>query len=146
MTSSRADLSLTGERTLPGIREENYWFRRHEAAYRAAADLVSGRVLDAGTGEGYGASMLASTRRVVATELDEAAAAHAARRYGELRVLRADACRMPFRSGAFDHVVAMQVLEHLWCPERFVDQTRDLLAPGGELVLSTPNRLTFSPN
>ena len=28
-------LVLTGERTLPGIPDENYWFRRHEAAYRA---------------------------------------------------------------------------------------------------------------
>ena len=26
-------LPLTGERTVPGIAEENYWFRRHEAAY-----------------------------------------------------------------------------------------------------------------
>jgi hypothetical protein len=32
-----ASLTLTGERTLPGIVAENYWFRRHEAAYRLAA-------------------------------------------------------------------------------------------------------------
>ncbi|MPY85990.1 MAG: SAM-dependent methyltransferase, partial [Actinophytocola sp.] len=28
-------LAETGERTVPGVRHENYWFRRHEAAYRA---------------------------------------------------------------------------------------------------------------
>ena len=27
-----AALPLTGERTVPGVPEENYWFRRHEAA------------------------------------------------------------------------------------------------------------------
>ena len=29
-----ATLPLTGERTVPGIPEENYWFRRHEVVYR----------------------------------------------------------------------------------------------------------------
>ena len=50
-------LPLTGERTVPGIAEENYWFRRHEAAYLHlighCADAV---VLEAGCGEGYGAT------------------------------------------------------------------------------------------
>src|SRR6185312_13126827 len=35
------DLPLTGERTVPGIAEENYWFRRHEAAYEFVAPLVA---------------------------------------------------------------------------------------------------------
>ncbi|MHB8342501.1 MAG: SAM-dependent methyltransferase, partial [Mycobacteriales bacterium] len=52
-------LVLTGERTLPDIEVENYWFRRHEVAYRAAVPFVTGaRVLEAGAGEGYGAQIL----------------------------------------------------------------------------------------
>ena len=50
-------LELTGERTVPGIWHENYWFRRHEAAYRWAAgavDLCRAVVVEAGVGEGYG--------------------------------------------------------------------------------------------
>ena len=58
---SSPELILTGERTLPGIPEENYWFQRHVVAYRDAAERVAGMdVLDAGCGEGYGASILAS--------------------------------------------------------------------------------------
>jgi SAM-dependent methyltransferase len=139
-------LQLTGERTLPGVRAENYWFRRHEAAYGVAAERAHGRILDVGCGEGYGAAMLSSTGAVTAMELDPLTASHAALTYPGLRVMRADACRIPFRRAAFDAVVAMQVLEHLWCPEGFVDQVRGLLGPGGVLVLSTPNRETFSPN
>src|SRR5439155_6307277 len=95
---------------------ENYWFRRHEAAYLFAEQQASGRVLDVGCGEGFGAAMLSRISAVVATELDSGATAHAALTY-ELQVVQADACRIPFHPKAFDTVVAMQILEHLWCPE-----------------------------
>ena len=55
-------LVLTGERTLPGIPEENYWFCRHLFAYELAAGLGAGRILDAGCGEGYGTALLAGVR------------------------------------------------------------------------------------
>ncbi|HXV93478.1 MAG TPA: SAM-dependent methyltransferase, partial [Pseudonocardia sp.] len=54
-------LPLTGERTVPGVPEENYWFRRHEVVYRALAPRCAGGVvLEAGCGEGYGADLLAA--------------------------------------------------------------------------------------
>ena len=137
-------LELTGERTIPGVPRENYWFRRHEAAYRFALRWVRGRVLDVGCGEGYGAVALSDRARVVATELDARTASYAARRYRGLLVLQADACRLPFAPGSFHTIAAMQVLEHLWCPEVFAEEVRPLLAPGGVFVLSTPNRDTFA--
>ena len=40
-------LELTGERTLPDVPEENYWFRRHLAVYEWIAGQVGGlRVAD----------------------------------------------------------------------------------------------------
>ena len=48
MTGEAAALTLTGERTLPGIWHENYWFRRHEGAYRWLSGRASGVVLEAG--------------------------------------------------------------------------------------------------
>ena len=64
---------LTGERTYPGIPEENYWFQRHVIAYDFVARYVqAARVLDAGCGEGYGTARLASVAaEVTGVDLEE---------------------------------------------------------------------------
>jgi SAM-dependent methyltransferase len=138
-------LPLTGERTVPGVASENYWFRRHVAAYRWARRLVRGTVVDAGAGEGYGAAFLARRARVIGVELDHASVAHAAGRYPRVAFTRGDLCRLPLADGSVDGIVALQVLEHLDCAGRFVDTCRRSLRPGGRLVVSTPNALTFPP-
>jgi SAM-dependent methyltransferase len=82
-SAADAVLALTGERTVPGIPEENYWFRRHEAAYLTLLHhCADARVLEAGCGEGYGAALLAeSARLVVGLDYDAVTAAHVAARY-----------------------------------------------------------------
>jgi SAM-dependent methyltransferase len=141
------ELTLTGERTLPGLEVENYWYRRHEAAYRAVLGwLPAGRVLEAGAGEGYGAALLtAAGRPVVALDYDPAAIRHLGRTYPAVRPVRGNVVTLPFRDGAFDAVVSMQVVEHLWDQPGYVAECARVLRPGGLLVVSTPNRLTFSP-
>lgn len=140
-------LPLTGERTVPGIPEENYWFRRHEAVYVALRDRCAGAVvLEAGCGEGYGAGMLAEVAAgVLALDLDPVTAAHVARRYPRTGVARANLVALPVRDAGCDVVVSLQVIEHLWEQERFLRECLRVLRPGGTLMLSTPNRLTFSP-
>ena len=138
-------LALTGERTLPDVPEENYWYRRHVAAYRFASRYARGRVLEVGCGEGYGAAMLSKRADTFGLEYDPRVAAHAAGRYPAVRVAVADACRLPVRGSTFDAIVALQVLEHLHCAETFLTACRRALAPSGTVVLSTPNRVTFSP-
>jgi SAM-dependent methyltransferase len=139
-------LPLTGERTVPGIRHENYWFRRHEAVYRALADDCRGAtVLEAGIGEGYGAALLAEIAgRVIGLELDAATAAHVTRRYG-LDVVRADLQALPLPDASVDVVVTLQGIEHLWDQAGLLAECARVLRPGGRLHCSTPNRLTFSP-
>jgi SAM-dependent methyltransferase len=140
-------LPLTGERTVPGIPEENYWFRRHEAVYAALAPRCAGRtVLEAGCGEGYGADLLAEVAgTVVGLDYDALTVAHVARRYPRVHTSRANLVALPVAAGAVDVVVSLQVIEHLWDQEGFLRECRRVLAPGGELLVSTPNRLTFSP-
>jgi SAM-dependent methyltransferase len=138
-------LPLTGERTVPGLPAENYWFRRHVAAYRFARRLVRGRVIDAGSGEGYGAALLARRARTVGLELDPAVVAHAGRRYHVVPFVRADLCHPPLADGTTDAIVAVQVLEHLHCADGFVEASRRALVPGGALIVSTPNAGTFPP-
>jgi SAM-dependent methyltransferase len=143
---STEPLPLTGERTVPGLAVENYWFRRHEAVYRALApDCRGATVLEAGLGEGYGAALLAGhARRVIGLELDAPTAAHVVRRYG-LPVTRADLQALPLPDAAVDVVVTLQVIEHLWDQAGFLAECARVLRPGGRLHCSTPNRLTFSP-
>ena len=145
--SSPPGLPLTGERTLPGPAHENYWFRRHLVVYRWWRSFVVGAdVLEAGCGEGYGADALAgSARRVVGVELDAAAAAHAARTYPSVPVVRADLAALPVADASVDVVATSQVYEHLHDQAGFLAACHRVLRPGGTLLLSTPNRWTFSP-
>src|SRR3954468_5379157 len=77
-------LSLTGERTLPDVPAENYWFRRHLAVYEWIAARVQGlRVIDMACGEGYGADLLAArgAANVIGVDANPEAHEHARLRY-----------------------------------------------------------------
>lgn len=140
-------LPLTGERTVPGLTVENYWFRRHEVAYRHCAALCAGQeVLEAGCGEGYGADLLASqARRVIAVDYDQTTVAHVRTRYPRVEVLQANLAALPLPDASLDVVVNFQVIEHLWDQPQFITECLRLLRPGGVLLMSTPNRITFTP-
>lgn len=141
------ELTLTGERTLPGISIENYWYRRHEAAYFALRPWLRGAVvLEAGAGEGYGAAILArDALRVVALDYDAAACRHAAVTYPDVAVVRGNLAALPLATGTVDVVVSLQVVEHLWDQPGFVAECARVSRPAGTAIISTPNRLTFSP-
>jgi SAM-dependent methyltransferase len=145
---SRSDaLPLTGERTVPGVLAENYWFRRHEAAYLFAAPLVAGRtVLEVGCGEGYGTALLAeSAARIVGVDYDALTTAHATRTYQGAHFVRANLAALPVRSRHVEVLATLQVIEHVWNHAEFVRECLRVLRPGGLLLVTTPNRLTFSP-
>ena len=142
-----AALPLTGERTVPGIPEENYWFRRHEVAYlKVLAHCVDAVVLEAGCGEGYGADLLAQVAHgVLALDYDAHTVRHVADRYPRVHAVRGNLDGLPLRPSTVDVVVSLQVIEHLWDQRRFLAECARVLRPGGRLLITTPNRLTFSP-
>jgi len=151
-------LTITGERTLPGIAHEQYWFARHLVAYRYAANALGAHlaqrgpagpapVLDAGCGEGYGADLLRRelAAHVVALDYDPTTVAHVRREYDGVAPVRGNLVALPLHAGSCAAVVSLQTVEHLWDQPAFVAECARVLEPGGLLVLSTPNRLTFSP-
>jgi SAM-dependent methyltransferase len=136
-------LALTGERTLPDVPEENYWFQRHLVAYEWIAARVGGlRVADLACGEGYGADVLARTAaEVVGVDANPEAHEHARLRYrrGNLRFERG--LVEEFR-GPCDAISFLQTIEHVSEPEPLLD---GFAAAAPLAYISTPNRLTLAP-
>jgi len=139
-------LSLTGERTLPDVPAENYWYRRHLAVYEWIGARVAGAsVIDMACGEGYGSDVLAATAaRVVGVDANPEAHEHARLRYvrGNLSFVRdvVDGYSEPA-----DVVVFLQTIEHLQDPGATLAHFRSLVGGAGAVYVSTPNVLTLAP-
>jgi 2-polyprenyl-3-methyl-5-hydroxy-6-metoxy-1,4-benzoquinol methylase len=145
-------LALTGERTLPDVPEENYWFRRHLAVYEWIAAQVEGmRVIDMACGEGYGSDALAAAAAsVVGVDANPEAHEHARLRYRRANLRFARDLVETFAEHG-DAVVFLQTIEHLQDPGAVLEHFRSLIdsvqpAPvRGTVFLSTPNVLTLAP-
>ena len=111
--------------------------------------MVAGRrVLDFGCGTGYGTHRLAeATAEIVGVDISASAIAFARAtyhapnlRYEQIRPLPDHPA--PFPDDAFDVIVSFQVVEHIWAVDSYVDELDRLLAPGGIVVVATPDRRT----
>ena len=139
-------LALDGERTLPDVPEENYWFQRHVAVYAWVAAQVSGRrVIDMASGEGYGADLLAArAASVVGVEANPDAFDHARLRYTRPNV-RFERSMVEVYAEPCDAIVFLQTIEHVQDPGAVLEHFAAMLAPGGVVFVSTPNVLTLAP-
>jgi SAM-dependent methyltransferase len=139
-------LPLTGERTLPDVPEENYWYRRHLAVYEWIAARVGGlRVVDMACGEGYGSDVLArSARSVVGVDANPEAHEHARLRYVRPN-LRFERDLIEGFAELCDAVVFLQTIEHVEDPGAVLEHFSAMLDPGGVAYVSTPNLLTLAP-
>jgi len=139
-------LELTGERTLPDVPEENYWYRRHLVVYEWIAERVVGqRVVDMACGEGYGSAVLARRASgVVGVDANPDAHEHARLRYVRPN-LRFERDLVESFSEPCDAVVFLQTIEHVPGPGAILDHFRSMLEPGGVAYVSTPNLLTLAP-
>jgi hypothetical protein len=125
-------LALTGERTLPDVPEENYWFRRHQAVYEWIAARVAGeRVIDMACGEGYGSDVLAaSAASVVGVDANPEAHEHARLRYRRPN-LRFERDLVESFAEPADAVVFLQTIEHLQDPDAVLEHFRSLVVSSG---------------
>ena len=139
-------LHLTGERTLPDVPEENYWYRRHLAVYEWIAARAHGRrVVDLACGEGYGSAVLARTAAsVVGVDANPEAFEHARLKYtgGGVSFERT---MIELWEGDVDCVVFLQTIEHVQDAGAVLDRIRSLIGPDGVAYVSTPNVLTLAP-
>ena len=137
-------LHLTGERTLPDVPEENYWYRRHLVVYEWIAQRAHGRkVVDLACGEGYGSAVLAATAQsVVGVDANPEAFEHARAKYTQAAFERN---MIELWQGDVDCVVFLQTIEHIQDPDAMLDHIKALIEPGGVAYVSTPNVLTLAP-
>jgi SAM-dependent methyltransferase len=136
-------LALTGERTLPDVPEENYWFRRHLAVYRWIAERCAGlHVVDMACGEGYGTDVLASrAAQVTGVDANPEAYEHARAKYTRpgVRFVRD---LVETYSEPCDAVVFLQTVEHVEDPAPVLAHFRDMART---VYVSTPNVRTLAP-
>jgi len=141
--------TFTGERFIPGVRGEIVYEHVHRYAF-AARFAAGRRVLDAACGEGYGSALLAgAAREVVGVDIDAATVAHARAAYASvpgLRFVEGSATALPLGDASVDLVVSFETIEHLDAADQpaMLDEFARVLAPGGLIVLSAPNRPEYS--
>jgi 2-polyprenyl-3-methyl-5-hydroxy-6-metoxy-1,4-benzoquinol methylase len=139
-------LALTGERTLPDVPEENYWYRRHLVVYEWIRARVGGlKVVDMACGEGYGAAVLARTaQEVIGVDANPEAHEHARLRYTGAG-LRFERDMVETFAQPCDAIVFLQTIEHVTDPDAVLEHFKALVGDAGLVVLSTPNVLTLAP-
>ena len=139
-------LALDGERTLPDVPEENYWFRRHLVVYEWIAARAHGRrVVDLACGEGYGSAVLGGTAAsVVGVDANPEAFEHARLKYTGPNV-SFERTMIELWDGDADCVVFLQTIEHVQDADAVLDRIRTLIGPGGVAYISTPNVLMLAP-
>ncbi len=139
-------LEWTGERFLPWI-EEALVAYEHLHRYAFASRFVAGkRVLDIGSGEGYGTFLLAQSASFAAgIDVDLPTIEHSASKYrrDNIDFIAASAIQLPFDK-PFDVVVCFETLEHVENQEGLLGEARRLLGPDGLLIVSTPDKRTYS--
>jgi SAM-dependent methyltransferase len=137
-----AGLTPFGENISPEVPNDLYV--AHLSIYAFAAPYARGkRVLDLGSGAGYGSRYLldAGATHVTGIDLDPRNVRYASRRYAHpsLRFLRGDAQHLDTNMlGTFDLIVASNVLEHLTDVRPALDAAKAMLNRGGTLIIAVP--------
>jgi GT2 family glycosyltransferase/SAM-dependent methyltransferase/glycosyltransferase involved in cell wall biosynthesis len=142
-------IDWTGERCVPWTPDVQVVYE-HMHRYLWAATVVAGRrVLDLGSGEGFGASILSSGEEteVVGIDIHERTVEHAELNWAGPRTSFKVGNALDlseFEDGSFGAVVAFEVIEHVDEQERVLAEVARVLADDGVLIISTPDRRLYS--
>lgn len=119
--------------------QNNYLFQRSIKAYYEAATVVRGKVLEIGTGSGYGVEIISGvadefvTVDKFNTEID----------FSKYKNVTFKQMNIPpfigIDDNTFDNAITFQVIEHIEDDNAFVKEIHRVLKPGGKLVITTPN-------
>ncbi len=119
--------------------QNNYLFQRSIKAYYEAAQLISGKVLEIGTGSGYGVEMISGVAAEFVT-VDKFDTKLDFSKYPNVKFLQQNVPPLGFEDNTFDSAITFQVVEHIKDDHSFIREIHRVLKPGGRLVITTPNR------
>jgi GT2 family glycosyltransferase/ubiquinone/menaquinone biosynthesis C-methylase UbiE len=139
-------MEFTGERYVPSIsgaiRYEH--LHRYGFALQLARDK---RVLDIASGEGYGAAMLAreaATVKGVDISAESVRTAQSNYYRHNLEFLVGSCEAIPLPDESVDLVTSFETIEHHDKHDEMMGEIKRVLCPGGLLIISSPNRYTYS--
>jgi ubiquinone/menaquinone biosynthesis C-methylase UbiE len=130
----------TAERVSHQDMSDNYVFQRSILAYYKAAELISGDVLEIGTGSGYGIDIISpkankfTTIDKFMTEIPEES------RHENVEFKQMNVPPLDFPDNSFDCVISFQVIEHIKKDHKYVEEIHRVLKPGGQFIVTTPNK------
>ncbi|MFI3269797.1 MAG: methyltransferase domain-containing protein [Rikenellaceae bacterium] len=118
---------------------DNFVYQRSRLAYHFAAERVSGRVLEVGTGTGYGVDIIAPKAEKFISIDKFPPQFESGTLPQNVEIKKAVAPPLPFEDESFDSFVSFQVIEHIERDEAFVAEIYRVLKPDGVAIISTPN-------
>ena len=133
----------TAERSSHLDPSENVIFQRHLIAYKEAALMISGTVLEIGSGEGYGIMELASfSDQYIALDKYNPQLSKDFKDQNNITFLQQEVPPLRgVKTESIDFVVTFQVIEHIQNDDLFLNEIKRVLKPEGKLIMTTPNSL-----
>ena len=140
----------TAERSSHLDPSENVIYQRHVIAYKEAAKIISGTVLEIGSGEGFGIMELApKAEHYIAVDKYETFISKELQANNKITFIQTEVPPLKeIEDNSVDFVVTFQVIEHIKDDEQFLHEIHRVLKPGGKVILTTPNimmSITRSP-
>ncbi|MFR9602717.1 MAG: class I SAM-dependent methyltransferase [Rikenellaceae bacterium] len=117
---------------------DNFVFQRSILAYHYAATRVNGRILEIGTGSGYGVDVMAPLASEFVT-LDKFKSDLDTSKYTNVTYIYTEVPPIQFEDEQFDCVISFQVIEHIKEDAHLISEIHRVLKKGGLFIVSTPN-------
>ena len=147
--TSQATKDGISERVRAGPGQARLIEVEHLSRYRWAAQIANGRkVLDAGCGTAYGSRLLAEggAREVMGVDIAQCGArCRHADMPAQVSLQAGDLRKLEFEDDTFELIVCFEVIEYVDDPLAVLDELVRVLAPGGLLLVSSPNRGVYQP-